>query len=504
MSDANTFDILIAGGGTAGAALAGIIARDTDLRVGLLEAGPDYGPLASGNWPPDLLDARTIPLSHDWEHSGLNYPVQAEPHPYPRARVIGGCSSHNGCVALLGHQRDYDRWAELGNDGWGWQSVASAFERAKQRLRVRIPTGPEITPYQAAFIDAAVAAGIPRVADLNDPQQVEGVAPSPANIVDGARWNTALAYLDPVRDRPNLTIIENAFVDRVHVQDGRATGLRAIVDGQPREFSAGRVVISAGAYGSSAILLRSGIGAREDIARLDVPLTHDLPGVGNGLTDHPVVHITLQGSDKLNRDMARFEATRWMPDEQTLLKARSSVCEDAFDLHLYAVGGRNPDDGSWWYVIEVSCVDVRSMGKLGITGTELDSEMTINHGYLTDDEGHDRIVLRDGLRLARRIARNLLAAGQIDTILAPEEHIQDPAVIDRWLDESVGIYYHPASSCRMGPAGDPDAVVSPHGQVHGLRDLYVCDASIFPVLMRANTNLPALMLAEHMAGWIAG
>lgn len=499
----DTFDILIAGGGTAGAALAGIIARDTNLRVGLLEAGPDYGPLSSGRWPRDLLDARRIPLSHDWQHSGLNYPGQVEPHPYPRARVIGGCSAHNGCVALLGHQRDYHHWAELGNDGWDWRSVEPAFERAKQNLRVRIPTDPEITPFQAAFIDGAVAAGVPRVEDLNDSLQVEGVAPSPANIVDGVRWNTALAYLDPIRDRPNLTIIGKAVVDRVHVQNGRATGLRAIVDGRPREFSAGRVVISAGAYGSPAILLRSGIGASQEVARLNLPLVHELPSVGQGLTDHPVVHMTLQGSERLNRDMAAFEADHWMPEEQALLKARSTVCEDAFDLHLYAVGGRNPDDGSWWYVIEVSCVDVYSMGTLGITGPELEAEMKIDHGYLSDTEGHDRTVLRDGLKLARQIAGNLLEVGKIDAILAPGDWIQDPAEIDGWLDESVAIYYHPASSCRMGPAGDPHAVVSPHGQVHGLLDLYVCDASIFPRLMRANTNLPALMLAEHMAGWIA-
>ena len=237
-------DLLIAGGGTSGAALAGIIARDTDLNVVLLEAGPDYGPLAAGNWPKDLLDARTFGGSHDWGYSGLAHPTHTEPTMFERARVLGGCSAHNGCVALLGHRRDYDGWAELGNQGWDWLSVAPAFTRAKQALRVRIPDDAELTPFQAGFVAGAVASGIPRVADLNDPDDTSGVSPSPANIVEGTRWNTALAYLDPVRRRPNLTIVGNTLVDRVEVQAGRAVAVEAIIDGSRRRIAARRMMES--------------------------------------------------------------------------------------------------------------------------------------------------------------------------------------------------------------------------------------------------------------------
>ena len=233
-------DLLIVGGGTSGAALAGIVARDTDLNVVLLEAGPDYGPLSDDRWPEELLDARKSPGSHDWGYSGFAHPSHERVTTFDRARVIGGCSSHNGCVALLGHRRDYDHWAELGNQGWSWPEVAPAFARAKQALRVRTPDDAELTPYQAAFVSGAEASGIPRVVDLNDPDDTSGVSPSPANIFDGIRWNTALAYLDPVRARPNLTIVPNTTVDRVEVLAGRAVAVEAIIDGSPVRIPAGR------------------------------------------------------------------------------------------------------------------------------------------------------------------------------------------------------------------------------------------------------------------------
>ena len=248
-------DLLVVGGGTAGAALAGIVARDGDRSVVLLEAGPDYGPLAAGRWPADLLDARRLPLSHEWGHAGLAHPSHTEQTAFNRARVIGGCSSHNGCVALLGHREDYDTWARLGNEGWGWESVAPAFERAKRGLLVRLVDDAEVTPFQAAFVEAAVAAGIPRVRDLNDPDDVAGVAASPVNIFEGMRWNSALGYLDPVRDRPNLTVVGDALVERVVLDDGRAVAVEAILDGERVRIAARRIVLAAGAYGSPAILL---------------------------------------------------------------------------------------------------------------------------------------------------------------------------------------------------------------------------------------------------------
>lgn len=502
MESRATHDIIIAGGGTSGAALAGIIARDNDARVLLLEAGPDYGALSGGKWPDELLDARSIPTSHDWGYAGIAHDTHIDPTTFDRARVIGGCSSHNGCVALGGHRRDYDHWAELGNTGWDWQSVAPAFERAKRALSVRIPTGNELVPYQAAFIDAAVDAGIPRVADLNDPDNTTGVAASPVNIRDGVRWNTALAYLDPVRDRENLTIAGNVLIDRVVIENGRAVAIEGIVDGERHTYRARRIVLSAGAYGSPAILLRSGVGPAGEIERHGIALVHELPGVGRNLADHPAIRLRYRGSDRLNAIMDEFRNSTWLPDEQALAKVRSSRCTEAFDLHLFATSGQEPDSGEWSYDLFISAVIPRSSGSVTLQSANPQDSPVIDHGYLSDLDGEDQAVLLDGLRIARRIMQPLLDSGLLKRELSPGHEVQTDGDLVDFISRNVGIYYHPACSCRMGPAGDRDAVVDPGGKVHGLDGLYVCDASIFPILMRANTNLPAAMIAEHLASAI--
>lgn len=497
-------DILIVGGGTAGAALAGIIARDTDRSVVLLEAGPDYGPLSGGRWPAGLLDARSLPRTHDWGYHGLAHPTHENVTAFDRARVIGGSSAHNGCVALLGHRRDYDHWAELGNSGWGWEAVAPAFERAKRGLRVRLVDDAELTPFHAAFIDGAVAAGIPRVRDMNDPDDDQGVAASPVNISDGMRWNTSLGYLDPVRERPNLRIIGDALVDRVEMAGGRAVAVHAIVGGERVRIPAAKIVLSAGAYGSPAILLRSGIGPADDLRPLDIAPVHPLPGVGRNLVDHPTVEAHFAGTDELNREMEAFGASRWLPDEQSLAKARSRRCTEAFDLHLYAVITRPEQFGRWRYRVYISSVLPRSAGTVRLASADPDAAPLIDHGYLSDLDGEDLAVLTDGIELARAIGTAAGVAPPFGAETRPGPGHETRADLERFVYRTVGIYYHPTSTCRMGPSSDPLAVVDPTGKVHGLDALYVCDASIFPTLMRANTNLPAAMVAEHMAAGIGG
>ncbi len=494
-------DLLIVGGGSAGAALAGIVARDTALNILLLEAGPDYGPYDAGGWPPDLLDALRFPESHDWGYSGFNRPGHRERTSYDRARVIGGCSSHNGCVEVIGHRRDYDHWAELGNAGWAWDDVAPAVARAKRSLRVRIPEDDELTPFHGAFMEGAIAAGIPRVHDLDDPDDVSATGISPVNIIDGVRWNTSFAYLDPVRERANLTIIGGVLVDRVIVENGRAVAVIARVGGEWRRIDAGRVVLSGGAYGSPAILLRSGIGDPDDLRAVGVEPVHPLPGVGKSLTDHPLTSIELQATSKLAREMELFSRDRWTPDEQTILKTRSPRCTEAFDLHLYGILRPDPAvEGGWRYSIPSSTVAVRSAGAMKLSSSDPESAPSIDHGYFTDEDDIDRAVLVDGLELAREIAANLERAGLIQGEIRPSPAADTRAKLEAFAEETVRINYHPACSCRMGPASDHEAVVDSDGKVHGLDGLYICDVSIAPTLMRANTNLPAVMIGEHLAG----
>jgi len=492
-------DILICGGGTSGAALAGIIARDTDAHVVLLEAGPDYGALSDSRWPEDLLDARRIPQSHGWGYEGSAHRNHQNATPFERARVIGGCSSHNGCIALLGHRRDYDAWAELGSVGWDWESVAPAFDRAVAALQAKSPADDDITPFHQAFIDGAVAAGIPRSSDMNDPDEAAGVGAPPVNVVDGVRWNTALAYLDPVRNRGNLTVIGDAIVDRVEISNGQAVAVHAIVGGRPERIEAKRIVLAAGAYGSPLILQRSGVGTEADLRRIGVDVIHKLPGVGHALADHPAVNLLYSPTPKLERAMEAFGLERWSPDEQTLAKACSSICREAFDIHIYSVAGWRTSDGEYAYGVAVSSVYPRSTGQVTAVSTDPTAAPRIEHNYLSDPENEDLRVLLDGVEMARQSMQPSIDQGLLAAEIRPGSAVLSKADLTAHVEQHVGIYYHPACSCRMGPSSDADAVVDAAGKVHGIDGLYVCDASIFPTLMRANTNLPAAMLAEHLA-----
>ncbi|MBV9359693.1 MAG: GMC family oxidoreductase N-terminal domain-containing protein [Chloroflexi bacterium] len=493
-------DIVVVGGGTSGAALAGILARQSDASVVLVEAGPDYGPFDAHAWPAELLDARQIPGTHSWDYSGLAHPTHTNLTPFDRARVLGGCSAHNGCVALSGHRRDYDLWAELGNAGWDWESVGPAFARARTALRVRQVDPDDVSPYHGAFADAATAAGLARTPDLDNPDGVSEVGFSPVNIRDGVRWNAAFGYLDPVRARPNLQIVERALVDRVELDGDRAVAIHALTDvGTSIRIQAQRVVLSAGAYASPAILMRSGIGAPDALRALDITPLHPLPGVGASLQDHPTVGIMLRPTDELTRRMDAWSRERWLSDEQALGKARSRVCDEAFDLHVISYTPRETGGTERTFQIWAANVAPRSTGTVRLASKDPTAAPLIDHGFLSDPDGHDAEVLHDGFLLAREIA----ASGKLQEVASvnePELELIPPGGDARAvMVPRIAHYYHPSCSCRMGPSRDKLAVVDAEGRVHGLRGLYVCDASIYPRLMRANTNLPSAMLAEHLA-----
>ena len=225
---------------------------------------------------------------------------------------------------------------------------------------------------------------------------------------------------------------------------------------------------------------------------------HPLPGVGKHLTDHPIIDLKLKPSQILIEQMNDFAASSWLPDEQVLLKARSTGCAEAFDLHLFAVSRRDPGTGEWSLVLPISCMDPHSRGALRLSASGHADDVVIDHGFLSDSSGHDRAVLADGVELGRQIARSMIRQGLISDISSPPDDCTGQALWNH-IDRAVSIYYHPSSTCRMGPARDTLAVVDEIGAVRGLDGLFVCDESICPNVMRSNTNLPAVALAEHMA-----
>ncbi len=497
-----TADVVVVGGGTAGAAVAGRLAQDGARSVVLLEAGPDYGALADGKWSRELLDARSLPPSHDWGYVSAAR-TGIPNHPLERACVIGGCSSHNGCAAIWGSRADYDGWAALGNAGWSTAELLPFFREANERLRVHVIPRSELTPWFEACLDAAQAAGIPLTENLNDLDENVAMGPSPVNIYNGIRWNTAFAYLDPVRGNGNLTIVGNAVVNRLRIANGRARGVEFIAPEGQRVIHAGMVVVCAGAYATPGILMRSGIGAAEELHALDIRPVFELRGVGRNLQDHPTLYLKYSGTPELIEAMRAFEARGGMIyAEQSIAKLRSAYCAEAFDLHLFPIGGPFPGamggDTEWQFVLPIANMTPKSRGTVKLTSADPTAAPRIDTAYLTDPDDQDARILLNGMELARAFAAQPPLARLIGRELPPTAGSQDAEAIRR----TVIHYYHPVGTAKMGPASDLDAVVDSRGRVHGMENLYVADASIFPVIPRANTNLPVLVAAERIARWL--
>jgi choline dehydrogenase len=490
-------DTLILGGGTTGLVIAGRLAERSGESILVAEAGPDYGSLAGGRWPSTLLDAQVMPFTHEWGYdSGATYADRVVP--FDRARVIGGCSSHNGCAAIWGYRGDYDAWADAGNPGWSTNELLPFFAMANERMRVRYPAMEEATPFQRASLRAAEAAGIPLVADLNDLDETVGMGLSPVNIADGVRWNSALAYLESHRGKTTLSIAGNHLADRLLIEGGRVTGARLIGPDGPIEVHAGRTIVSAGVYGSPAILLRSGIGNPEELRRIGIAPVHELPGVGRNLHDHPMTHVQFPGTPELVEAMESHAKQHWSPDEQSIAKARSPRCEEGFDLHILPFSSSGGEPGSEWsFVFPVACMTPKARGTLRISSSDPEAMPLMEHNYLGDPEGHDLAVLVEGVLLTRRIT----VQEPLRSLLGEETSPADQT-LDEFITNNVGHYYHPVGTCKMGPTSDPEAVVDHTGALHGLAGGYVADCSIMPIVPRANTNIPAIVVGERIATYL--
>ena len=483
-------DVLVVGGGSGGCVVAGRLAAESDARVILVEAGPDYGARTSGLWPADLLDGGALVTSHEWGYD--SGPLAGrEPIAFQRARVIGGCSSHNGCVVAVGCPEDYDRWAALTGDGrWSSASARPALARALERMRVRTYTEDEVGPFHRACLDAAASLGVPRADDLDDLDGGVGFGIEPVNIEAGVRFNASFAYVDPARGRQNLTILDHARCDRLAVT---ARGVEVFVrrGGEEICVEASRVALAAGAYGSPAILQRSGVGDPATLCAAGITAVADLPGVGRNLHDHPLVEVEFAGSKRLQSLLAESSATRFTPEEQTLGKYRSSRATGPYDLHLFPCAGNPNSLLAGRVVLAVSAMEPKSRGSLRVVGADPDAAPLIDHAYLTDPEGVDLAVLTEGIERARELA----AIEPLLELIGPEI----PPSLDHPIEQYHAHYYHPVGTCAMGADGDPLAVCDGAGRVHGLDGVFVADCSLMPVVPRANTNVPAVLVGEQIA-----
>ena len=491
-------DTVVIGGGTAGAAVAARLVQGTSQSVLLIESGPDYGAFVEGRWPSQLLDARSLPGGHDWGYINGSRTGRPE-HLLERARVLGGCSSHNGCAAIWGSRADYDHWAALGNKGWSADELLPFFKLANETLRVKRISSSEITPWQQACLDTASKIGIPHVDDLNNLDEDIGMSTSPVNIVDGVRWNSAFAYLDSLRGNDHLTILGQMQVDRLQLAGNRVDGVEALGPDGPVTIQADRFIVCAGTYGSPAILLRSGIGPASELRKLGIEAIYDLP-VGKNLHDHPAVYLKYSGTPQLVAAMMGFVAKGGVLfSEQTIAKFRSKYCTSAYDLHLFPVGGQFTDTAdSWEFLLPVANMTPLSRGSVQLTSADLFATLKIDTAYLSDPEGRDLAILWNGIELVREYACQAPLANLIGEEISPTVDYKTPEDVRR---DNLH-YYHPVGTCKMGPESDATAVVDARGKVHGVDNLYVADASIMPVVPRANTNIPALVVGERIAAWL--
>jgi choline dehydrogenase len=491
-------DTVVIGGGTAGAAVAARLVQGTSQTVLLIESGPDYGAFIEQHWPAQLLDARSLPGGHDWGY--INGAGTGRPgHLLERARVIGGCSSHNGCASIWGSRLDYDHWATLGNPGWSADELLPFFKLAAETLRVKRISTSEITPWQQACLDTAPKIGIPQVTDLNNLDEDIGMSTSPVNILDGVRWNSAFAYLDPLRGNDRLTILGQTQVDHLQLEGGCVVALEVMGPAGRQTIEAGRVIVCGGTYGSPAILLRSGIGPASELRALGIETKLDL-AVGQNLHDHPAVYLKYSGTPELVAAMLDFVAKGGVLfSEQTIAKFRSKYCTSAYDLHLFPVGGQFTDTAdSWEFLLPVANMTPLSRGSVQLTSADPFATLKIDTAYLSDPEGRDLAILWNGIELVRDYACQAPLAELIGEEVSPTLDYRTPEDVRR---DNLH-YYHPVGTCKMGPESDPTSVVDARGKVHGVDNLYVADASIMPVVPRANTNIPALVVGERIAAWL--
>jgi choline dehydrogenase len=494
MNDAATasgYDVVIVGGGVAGCVLAARLSEDPSRSVLLIEAGPDYGTDRTA-WPPTVLDARVLPRDDVWERDCPPYRL--------RAKVLGGSSCINGCWHTWGSTADYAEWAARGGSSWSAEGLEPYRRTAVDTMRLRPIPRTELSAWSSGALAAAHELGYPEIPDLAAPGAGPGYGCPPVNAIGELRWNSAFAYLDPVRDRPNLTILAGATVERLAVRDGRVRQAEVVVDGRPRRVTGERYILAAGAFGSPVLLLRSGVGPAGELEPLGIPVAVDLPGVGRNLSDHPSLVLPLAPTDELNRALAAKEAEGELYASQVAIRAASGYCpRGAWDLHALPTAGAplfgELPPGQYEVGIAAFIMKPRSRGSVRLAGADPATPALIDTGALTDPEGRDLAVGRIGLELAAELAGS--AALKSLATLADPRAPQD--IPDVELRDRAGSYWHPVGTCAMGPDTAADAVVDADGRVRGVANLRVVDASILPTVPAANTQLSVIAVAEMLA-----
>jgi choline dehydrogenase-like flavoprotein len=474
----------------------------------VLEAGDDYLDAAS---MPQALGRTAFDIGRHpeylWHYVGSGTTEQREPLAVVRGKVLGGSGAVNAANFTRNVPEDFDAW---GSTLWNFKAVLPFFRKleADQDFRGEahgndgpIPVGryseDKWMPFQAGFYNSALARGFSEKPDLNH-FDGSGVGPLPRNDIIGLRVNSAIAYLNPVRIRPNLRVLPRHRVHKLLIRGSRAVGLQSLVDGQLHEIEADEIILSAGGLESPHLLMLSGIGPAQELKELGIPVVMDLPGVGENLTDHGMVHVQYASVD------GHQTWTSTLVDQTVGLIFTASQSPYRNDLRLQPTLAAEEDPGSsliakaW-----VTCVLDRptSTGKLKVRSADPLVAPRIEFRYLGTP--FDVVRMRDAVRVAVRIVDDDHDMQASYKRLAPlDDDLASDEPLDRWLLANIRTGFHSCGTARMGNASDSMAVVDERCRVLGIEGLRVADLSIAPTVGRASMHPTALMIGERVSDLI--